>query len=53
MLNFYKSVAVLLMMAGAALAQDFGDTPYVQTPMNVVERMLQMGFMRPISSGCG
>jgi 2-polyprenyl-3-methyl-5-hydroxy-6-metoxy-1,4-benzoquinol methylase len=42
MLNFYKSVAVLLMTAGAALAQDFGDTPYVQTPMNVVERMLQM-----------
>jgi hypothetical protein len=42
MLKFYKWVAVLLMTAGAALAQDFGDTPYVQTPMNVVERMLQI-----------
>ena len=42
MLKFYKWVAVLLMTASAALAQDFGDTPYVQTPMNVVERMLQI-----------
>ena len=42
MLKFYKVAAVLLMAAGAAVAQDFGDTPYVQTPMNVVERMLQM-----------
>ncbi len=41
MLNFCRA-AVLLVAAGAALAQDFGDTPYVQTPMNVVERMLQM-----------
>lgn len=42
MLNFCKAAAILLVAAGTALAQDFGDTPYVQTPMNVVERMLQM-----------
>lgn len=42
MLNFCKAAAILLVAAGTALAQDFGDTPYVQTPLNVVERMLQM-----------
>src|SRR3954467_11070783 len=28
-------------------AQDFGDTPYVQTPQNVVERMLQVAKVGP------
>ena len=31
-----------LMAAAGALAQDWGDTPYVQTPMNVVEAMLKI-----------
>ena len=40
--------AVAALLLGAALiahpvgAQDFGDTPYVQTPQNVVDRMLQV-----------
>ena len=34
--------ALLLLAAVPVPAQDFGDTPYVQTPMSVVERMLQM-----------
>ena len=39
-------VATLLLgaalIAGPAGAQDFGDTPYVQTPQNVVDRMLEV-----------
>ena len=30
-----------------AIAQDFGDTPYVQTPQNVVDRMLQVAHVGP------
>jgi hypothetical protein len=30
-----------------AHAQDFGDTPYVQTPQNVVDRMLQLAKIGP------
>ena len=41
------AAAALLAAAGGALAQDFGDTPYVQTPMSVVERMLQMAHVGP------
>ena len=37
----------LLVIAGAARAQDFGDTPYVQTPQNVVDRMLQIAKVGP------
>lgn len=33
--------ALLLALAAAAQAQDFGDTPYVQTPQNVVDAMLE------------
>lgn len=33
--------------AGAALAQDWGDSPYVPTPMNVVERMLEVAKVGP------
>ncbi len=42
MMKFRKALALLMLAAGVVSAQDFGDTPYVQTPMNVVERMLQM-----------
>jgi len=34
-------------LAGLALAQDFGDTPYVQTPMNVVDRMQEIAKIGP------
>ena len=32
----------MLLVASAVAAQDFGDTPYVQTPQNIVDRMLQV-----------
>ncbi len=37
--------AVLVTCPGSA--QDFGDTPYVQTPQNVVDRMLQVAHVGP------
>jgi hypothetical protein len=37
----------LLWSAHLVTAQDFGDTPYVQTPQNVVERMLQVAKVGP------
>ncbi len=33
--------------AAPAIAQDWGDTPYVQTPINVVERMLEIAKVGP------
>jgi hypothetical protein len=35
------------LIARPAFAQDFGDTPYVQTPQNVVDRMLQVAHVGP------
>jgi SAM-dependent methyltransferase len=37
----------LVFGACAALAQDFGDTPYVQTPQNVVDKMLEIAKVGP------
>jgi hypothetical protein len=40
--------AGLTIMTGSQVsAQDFGDTPYVQTPQNVVDRMLQVAKVGP------
>jgi hypothetical protein len=40
-----------LLIAGffpaAGLAQDYGDTPYVQTPQNVVDKMLEVAKVGP------
>ena len=33
--------ALLLTLAATGQAQDFGDTPYVQTPQNIVDAMLE------------
>ncbi len=47
------AVVACMLLLGAALvacpgsAQDFGDTPYVQTPQNVVDRMLQVAHVGP------
>lgn len=41
MLNRMMAGALLLALAGGLQAQDFGDTPYVQTPQNVVDAMLE------------
>jgi hypothetical protein len=35
------------LLAGGAPAQDWGDTPYVQTPKNVVDRMLEIAKVGP------
>ena len=43
-----KAVAVFaagMLVAAASGAQDFGDTPYVQTPQNVVDRMLEIAHV--------
>jgi methyltransferase family protein len=39
------AVCCLLMMP--AVAQDYGDTPYVQTPQNVVDKMLEVAKVGP------
>ncbi len=44
------ATAVVVLTAAIPLAlrgQDFGDTPYVQTPQNVVDRMLQIANVGP------
>src|SRR3989304_7107156 len=40
---------ILAALAGAApaIAEDFGDTPYVQTPQNVVDKMLEIAKVGP------
>lgn len=48
-----------LMGTAAAVAQDYGDTPYVQTPQNVVDKMLEIAkvtsrdFVIDLGSGDG
>jgi len=41
------AAGVLLAVSCAVHAQDFGDTPYVQTPQNVVDKMLQVAHVGP------
>lgn len=36
------AIACSCALAAPAAAQDYGDTPYVQTPQNVVDRMLEV-----------
>jgi SAM-dependent methyltransferase len=48
--TFAAAAAWMLLVTGFtgfAIAQDWGDTPYVQTPMNVVERMQQVAKIGP------
>lgn len=40
-------VALALSAAGPAASQDYGDTPYVQTPQNVVDKMLEIARVGP------
>lgn len=42
-----KLVAALCLVAAGTQAQDFGDTPYVQTPSNVVKAMLDTAKVGP------
>jgi hypothetical protein len=40
-------LAALIGAATAVTAQDYGDTPYVQTPQNVVDKMLEIAKVGP------
>jgi hypothetical protein len=44
--SFVAAIAAVC-LAAAALAQDYGDTPYVQTPQNVVDKMLEVAKVGP------
>jgi hypothetical protein len=41
------ALATVWLAAAPAGAQDYGDTPYVQTPQNVVDRMLEVAKVGP------
>jgi hypothetical protein len=41
------ALMVFCLLAGRAVAQDWGDTPYVQTPQVVVDRMLEIAKVGP------
>ena len=46
MINTLKTACCIMLCAAlAAHAQDFGDTPYVQTPQNVVDKMLEVAHV--------
>ena len=38
---------VVALFTAQGIAQDFGDTPYVQTPQNIVDRMLEVAHVGP------
>ena len=42
-----SGVILACLVAAPALAQDWGDTPYVQTPQNVVDTMLEIAKVGP------
>jgi hypothetical protein len=41
------ALAAMFAVSAPARAQDYGDTPYVQTPQNVVDRMLEVAKVGP------
>jgi hypothetical protein len=47
LLSIAAAACALLTGSLVGFAQDWGDTPYVQTPMNVVERMQQIAKIGP------
>jgi hypothetical protein len=42
-----RKILVACLAVAPALAQDWGDTPYVQTPQNVVDAMLEIAKVGP------
>ena len=42
-----RKILVACLAVAPALAQDWGDTPYVQTPQNVVDTMLEIAKVGP------
>jgi hypothetical protein len=45
--RFGVALAAAWLVAAPAGAQDYGDTPYVQTPQNVVDKMLEVAKVGP------
>jgi hypothetical protein len=43
----FAALAAVFVLSVPANAQDYGDTPYVQTPQNVVDRMLEVAKVGP------
>src|SRR3954469_7349044 len=41
------TLGIVFLLAAPANAQDYGDTPYVQTPQNVVDKMLEVAKVGP------
>ena len=41
------ALGAVCLIAAPAVAQDYGDTPYVQTPQNVVDKMLEVAKVGP------
>jgi hypothetical protein len=41
-----RALLAVFLAAAPATAQDWGDTPYVQTPQNVVDRMLEIAQIK-------
>jgi hypothetical protein len=47
-MSFVRVLLLAALMLGVpATAQDYGDTPYVQTPQNVVDKMLEVAKVGP------
>jgi SAM-dependent methyltransferase len=45
-----RAATVLVLVGGlaaTAIAQDYGDPPYVETPRNIVDKMLELARLRP------
>ena len=45
--RLFGALACACMLALPVSAQDYGDTPYVQTPQNVVDKMLEVAKVGP------
>ena len=45
--RFIAGAVAACLVPGVASAQDYGDTPYVQTPQNVVDKMLEVAKVGP------
>jgi hypothetical protein len=46
-LRFGGALLVVTVIGGGVHGQDWGDTPYVQTPQNVVDKMLEIAQVGP------
>src|SRR5438270_5044678 len=45
--GWLAALGIACLLAPPVNAQDYGDTPYVQTPQNVVDKMLEVAKVGP------